>query len=132
MATRIRGWLLLLWAWLALWQPLNLAVVASEGLVALPVRGWPLGMLLLVRAAITAIGFAAARALWDRRPGAVVLARVAVVLSAGAQLFVYATSIAPNNRMPGDTPIHVTVALVTHAGWLLYLARSRRVRQTFG
>lgn len=127
-----RGWLVgLLCAFLGLWQPLNFAAAAAEALQALPVRGWPLALLLVVRLAVTAVGFAAARALWDRRTGAPALARAALVLSAVVQLFIYGTSIAPNNRMPGDTLYYVAFTVVAHGGWLLYLARSARVRRTF-
>jgi len=127
----VRGWLLVLCGWLGLWQPLSFAVAAADGLQALPVRGWPLGVLLAVRLAVTAIGFAAARSLHDRRPGAPALARAAIALSAIVQLFVYTTSIAPNNRMPGDTPYYVALTVLVHGGWLVYLARSSRVRCTF-
>lgn len=118
--------------WLGLWQPLNLAAAAADGMRALPVRGWPLGLLLVIRLAVTALGFAAARALWDRQPGALVLARAAIALSGLLQLFIYGTAIAPNNRLPGETPYYVVLTVLVHGGWLLYLARSARVRQTFG
>jgi hypothetical protein len=124
----IRGWLLILCAWLTIWLPLNTAAAAAEGLAALPVRGWPLALLLVVRIAITAIGVAAARALWARRPGAVPLTKAAIVLSGLVQLFVYATAIAPNNRMPGETPYYAAVVAAVHGGWLLYLTRSSQVR----
>lgn len=127
----IRGWLLVFCAWLAIWQPLNLAAFAAEALAALPVRGWRLALLLVARLVVTAVGLAAARSLWDVRPGAPALARVAVVLSAAIQLLIYATSIAPNNRMPGDTVIYAALTVVVHAGWLAYLARSARVRRTY-
>lgn len=122
-------WLVLLCGWLAVWQPVNLSVAAAEALSALPVRGWPLGMLLVVRIAVTAIGVAAARSIWDRRAGALPLARAAIVLSGAVQLFVYATSIAPNNRMPGDTPLYAAAVVLVHGGWLVYLAKSARVRR---
>lgn len=96
--------------------------------MALPVRGWPLGALIVGRVMVTAIGVAAARSIWDSRPGALGLTRAAIVLSGTAQLFVYATSIAPNNRIPGDTPLYVVATVAVHAGWLIYLARSARVR----
>jgi hypothetical protein len=111
---------------------MSLAVAAAEALQALPVRGWPLGLLLVVRVAVTAVGFAAARSLWDRRPGGPALARTAIVLSAIVQLFIYGTSIAPNNRMPGDTAYYVVLTVLLHGVWLLYLARSSRVRRTYG
>jgi hypothetical protein len=124
-----RGWLLLLCGWLAIWQPLNFAAAAAEWIAALPVRGWPLGILLAVRLAVTAVGLAAARALWDCHDGARALARAAVLLSAAFQLVVYATAIAPNNRVPGDTPVYVSVTVLVHGGWLLYLTRSTRARE---
>jgi hypothetical protein len=116
-------------AWLAIWQPLNLAAVAAEALTALPVRGWPLGVLLVVRVIITAIGVAAGRSIWERQAGALTLARTAIALSGAMQLLVYVTSIAPNNRMPGDTPRYAAVTILVHGGWLIYLARSARVRR---
>lgn len=108
-----------------------MAAFAAEALAALPVRGWPLALLLVARLVVTAVGLAAARSLWDVRPGAPALARLAVVLSAAIQLLIYATSIAPNNRMPGDTVIYAALTVVVHAGWLAYLARSARVRRTY-
>lgn len=119
----------LLCGWLAVWRPLNLAVAAVEAVEALPIRGWPLGVLLVVRVIATALGIAAARSIWDRRAGALILARTAIALSGVVQLFVYATSIAPNNRMPGDTPLYAAVTVAVHGGWLIYLARSARVRR---
>lgn len=124
-------WLWVFCAWLAIWQPVNLAAAAAEGVLALPIRGWPLGLLLVVRVIVTAVGLAAARSIWERREGAMTLARTAVVLSGAAQIFVYATSIAPNNRVPGDTPLYVAATVIVHVGWLIYLARSARVRNSF-
>jgi len=97
--------------------------------MALPVRGWPLGVLLVVRVTVTALGMAAARSIWERRAGALPLARTAIALSGAVQLFVYATSIAPNNRMPGDTPLYVAATILVHGGWLIYLAGSSRVHR---
>lgn len=130
-AAGVRGWLVLLCAWLVLWQPINLAVAAAEAMVALPIRGWSLAALLVVRVVVTAVGVAAGRALWQRRPGAPGLARVAIVSSALVQLFVYATSIAPNNRVPGDTRFYVMATIAVHGGWFLYLVCSARVRRVF-
>ena len=122
-------WLRLLSAWLGVWQPLNMAAAAAEGLGALAVRGWPLAALLVLRGLVAAFGVAGALAVWRQRPGALAVARLAVGLSLAAQLFVLATSIAPNNRAPGDTPLHVAGAVAVHGGWLIYLARSARARR---
>jgi hypothetical protein len=130
--TRTGGWLLILCGCLALWQPLNLAIAAAAALAALPIRGWPLGALLAVRVAVAALGVGAATAILDRRPTALGLARAALVLSCATELFVYSTSIFPNNRIPGDTPLYVAWTLLFHGAWLMYLSRSRRVRETLG
>lgn len=128
----IGGWLLALCGYLAVWQPLNLAAVAAESIAALPIRGWPLGALLALRVAITAIGLGAVLAIFDRKPGALPLAMAALLLSGGMELFVYATSFFPNNRLPGTTPFYMAWTVLFHGGWLLYLWRSTRVRRTLG
>jgi hypothetical protein len=47
-------------------------------------------------------------------------------------MFVYLTPYFPNNRLPGDTPFYVAGSLAYSGVWLMYLVRSRRVRNTFG
>lgn len=130
--TTIGGWLLVLCGYLAVWQPLTLAAVAAESLAALPVRGWQLGALLVVRIAIIALGIGAVIAIFDRKPAALALTRAALFLSGAMELFVYSTSVFPNNRLPGTTPFYMGWTIVFHGGWLLYLARSARVRRTLG
>jgi hypothetical protein len=132
-ANRIRhdrrgGWLLVLCLFLAIWQPLNLALVAASVLAALPVRGWPLALLLVARVMVTAVGVAAAIAIRHRHSGAATFAAVALVLSAGADLFVYTTSYFPSNRLPGDTVWYVAWSIATHGVWLGYVFKSRRLR----
>jgi hypothetical protein len=126
----IGGWLLLLCFCLAVGQPLNLAIVAVRALGALPIRGWPLGLVLGARVLATAIGVAAAIAILGRQAGAVRLALVALLLWAAVELFVYGTSYFPNNRMPGDTPLYVVATLTYYGVWTAYLLRSTRVRRT--
>lgn len=75
---------------------------------------------------------AAGFALFGVRPGAVTLAALALTASAATDLVTYLTPYFPSNRAPGQTPIFVAASIVYHAGWLLYLFRSRRVRTTFG
>ena len=129
---RIGGWLLVLCRLLIVFHPLSLAVTASSVLNALFVRGAPVAILLLVRLGVVAFGVAAGRALQNLRPDAVALARLALLLSAATDVFVYTTPYFPSNRLPGDTTYYVIASLVYHAAWLAYLARSKRVRQTFG
>ena len=59
------------------------------------------------------------------------LARASLLLSAGADVFVYATPYFPNNRPPGDSALILAASLVWYGVWLMYLWRSKRVRQTF-
>jgi len=127
----INGWLLVLCVGLLVWQPVSLALGAAGTLGALAVRGAPAGLALAARLVVAAVGIAAGLALVDRRAGAVTLARSALVLSAAMDLWIYATPYLPNNRTPGDTPLYVAASLAYHAAWLAYLARSKRVRNTF-
>jgi len=85
------GWLLVLCLFLAIWQPVNLALAASNALAALPMRGWPLALLLAVRVIVTAFGVASAIAISHRHPGAATMATVSLTLSAGLDLIVYTT-----------------------------------------
>jgi hypothetical protein len=127
----VGGWLLLLCRLLIIFQPLSLAVTAAGALGAVAVRGAPVALILVLRLLVVALGVAAGRALQAMRPGAVALAKVALVVSATTDLFVYTTPYFPNNRLPGDTVYYVVASLAYHGAWLTYLIRSRRVRNTF-
>ena len=63
-----------------------------------------------------------------RRPTAVALAKASLVLSAAIDLFDYLQPFFPSRRAPGETPLFVIVSITYYGGWLLYLARSKRVR----
>ena len=116
---------------LILWQPVSLGLVGSSALNSLSVRGLPLALVLLGRIAVAAVGVAAGLALWRRRPGAVTLARASLLLSAAADVFVYSTPYFPNNRPPGDSTVILAASLLWYGIWLMYLWRSKRVRQVF-
>jgi hypothetical protein len=116
---------------LILWQPVSLGLVGSSALNSLSVRGLPLALVLLGRIAVAAVGVAAGLALWRRRPGAVTLARASLLLSAAADVFVYSTPYFPNNRPPGDSTLILAASMLWYGIWLMYLWRSKRVRQTF-
>lgn len=131
MADRVRGWLLLLCRLLVVFHPLSLAVTASGALSAIAVRGTAVVLILILRLAVVGFGMAAGRALQTLQPGAVTLARFALLASAATDLFVYTTPYFPNNRPPGDTTYYVAASLAYHGAWLLYLARSKRVRATY-
>jgi hypothetical protein len=127
----VGGWLLLLCRLLIIFQPLSLAVTAAGALGAVAVRGAPVALILVLRLLVVALGVAAGRALQARRPGAAALAKVALVISAATDVFVYTTPYFPNNRLPGDTVYYVAASLAYHAAWFTYLVRSRRVRNTY-
>jgi Ca2+/H+ antiporter len=131
MADRVRGWLLLLCRLLVVFHPLSLAVTASGALGALSVRGTAVASILIFRLVVVGFGMAAGRALQHVQPGAVTLARAALLASAATDVFVYTTPYFPNNRAPGDTPLYVAATLAYHGAWLLYLTRSERVRATY-
>lgn len=127
----VGGWLGLLCRVLIIWQPLSLALIASSTLNSLSVRGVSLGLVLIGRLLVAAFGVAAGLALWRRRPAALALAKASLLLSAAADVFVYTTPYFPNNRPPGDAGLILTASLFWYAGWLAYLYRSKRVRETF-
>jgi hypothetical protein len=131
MAERIGGWLLVLCRLLVVFHPLSLALTASSALGALSVRGTAVGLILLLRLVVVGFGMAAGRALQTLQPGAVTLAKAALLASAATDLFVYTTPYFPNNRLPGDTIYYVAASLAYHGAWLAYLIRSSRVRATF-
>jgi hypothetical protein len=128
----VGGWLLLLCRLLIVFHPLSLAVTASSVINALFVRGAPVAIVLILRLVVVAFGVAAGLALQNVRPDAVALARLALLLSAATDVFVFTTPYFPSNRFPGDTTFYVVASLAYHGAWLAYLARSKRVRQAFG
>jgi hypothetical protein len=125
------GWLLLFCLLLLVWQPVSLALVASSVLGAVTIRGLPVALVLVTRVLAASLGIAAGLALLGRRPGAVTLAKVSLAVSAATDVFVYTTPFFPNNRPPGDTPLFVGVSLAYHAAWMIYLFRSKRVKEIF-
>jgi hypothetical protein len=130
-AAGVGGWLLVLCRVLVVLHPLSLAVTASNALGALSSRGTSIALILILRLVVVGFGMAAGRALQNLQPGAVTLAKAALVSSAATDLFVYTTPYFPNNRMPGDTIYYVVASLAYHAAWIAYLARSSRVHHTY-
>ena len=127
----IGGWLLVLCLLLLVWGPVRSAVVASNALGALSVRGPSLAAALVALVLATSFGVAAGIALLTKRGPAVAIGKAALILSAALDLVIYSTSYFPSNRMPGDAPIYIAASLSYHGAWLAYLFRSRRVRNTY-
>jgi hypothetical protein len=131
MAESVGGWLLLLCRLLVIFNPLSLAITASNAMSALPARGAAGALILLLRLVVVGFGMAAGRALQTVQPGAVTLGKAALVASAATDIFIYTTPYFPNNRMPGDTIYYVAASLAYHGAWLAYLWLSPRVRSTY-
>jgi hypothetical protein len=131
MAETVGGWLLLLCRLLVVFHPLTLAITASGALSSLSSRGSAVALILVLRLVVVGFGIAAGRALQTVQPGAVTLAKAALLASAATDVFVYTTPFFPNNRPPGDTVYYVAASLAYHGAWLAYLFRSDRVRNTY-
>lgn len=129
--TRLPNALLLLCLLLILVQPVSVGLTASRALDALAFRGLPAILVLTLRLLVAALGVAAGRALLGRRAGALKLAKTALIAGAATDVFVYLTPYFPSNRAPGETPIFVGLSLAYYSAWLVYLSRSRRVREAF-
>jgi hypothetical protein len=129
--SRIRGWLLVLGVLLLVWQPLSLALTTAVALEKLSLRGSGLAIILLARLLAAGLGIAAGLSLFQRKPGAVTIAKGSLVFSAAIDVVVYATPFYPDNRPPGDAFVVLVVSLIYYGIWLAYLARSKRVRSTF-
>ena len=126
-----RGWLLVFCLLLLVWQPVSLGLTASGVLDSLAVRGLPLALVLMMRVLVAAFGIAAGLALLGRRPGAVTMAKVSLGASAATDVFVYTTPFFPKNRPPGDTALFVGASLAYYGVWMIYLFRSKRVKEMF-
>jgi len=123
-----RGWLLILCAYLALWQPMSFASEVTATLPTLGMRG-PAGVLELVaHAAVAAIAVAAGWGLRVGNPGAPRMAEIAVVLCAAAAVQSLYWTRLPHDVMPGDRLPLAVLAMAHATGWIMYLRKSRRVR----
>ncbi len=128
----IGGWLLVLCVLLIVYQPLSLAMTAAQSIPAIVMRGAGVAVVLVIRLIVTGFGVGAALALLSGRASGVAMAKAALIASAASDVFVYTTHFFPSNRMPGDTPLYVAASLAYYGAWLAYLARSKRVRLTYG
>jgi hypothetical protein len=116
----------------AVWNPTSIALQASSIAWSHAVRPAASLAFLGARLAITGIGIAAAIALWVRRPGAVWLAKLTLVLFVVEGVVRLSTRMDLTSAPPG-TRLPLAMFLVVHnTTWYLYLQFSRRVRATYG
>jgi hypothetical protein len=127
----VRGWLILLCGYLALWQPLTFAAEVTGAMGTLGMRGPAAVIELGVHGCITAFAVAAAWGLWIGNPNAPAMAEAAVACCALEVLQSLAWSRLPHDIPPGDR-LPIALAAITHAtGWIVYLRKSRRVRSLY-
>ena len=119
-----RGWSLLLCATLLLWRPLDFAFELPSTLSSLGHRGIVAVVELLFHGVVGAVAVAAARALWDTMPAAVLLTRVALSLSAIATWQSLYWSVLPHQTFPSDRLPLAAFATCVAIGWLVYLRRA--------
>lgn len=124
------GWLLVLALLLTVGEPLVLAPEVARLLPTLATRDPSVAVLLTVRVLVTGFGVSAGLAIFARRPHAAGMATLALTLLGGVSLLAMLTPILPSNRLPGTTAPAALAVLVYYAAWMVYLRRSRRVRET--
>jgi hypothetical protein len=103
-----------------------------RALPSLGMRGAAGAIEILFHAAVAMLAVAAVRALSTPLPSAVVLTAAALIASAIATVQSHYWSVLPHQTMPGDE-LPLSILAVVHATvWLVYLFRSRRVRELAG
>ena len=124
--------ILLLIVLLTIWNPGSLALQAASALQNIEARSTMSLVFLALRLLITGGGVAAGIALWLRRPGAVRLAKLSLVLFAAEAIARLSSGVDVGRAPPGTRlPIAIFIALHNTA-WYLYLELSRRVRAVYG
>lgn len=123
-------WLRLLSILLIVWEPLSLAPGIARLLPTLADRGYGVALLLTARVIVAGVAVAAGLSLWNRRPHAISLARVALVLSAVSQLVPLLTLLLPTSLPPDRRVLVAGVVILYYSAWVALLSRSR-VRTMF-
>jgi hypothetical protein len=124
-------WVAILCLILTLWNPASLALLAASSIVNVSSQSWLALVFLFTRLLLTSIGVAAGIALWLRRPGAVWLAKLSLILFAVEAVVRLSTRVGLSQAPPG-TRLPRAILLVAHnAAWFFYLTKSRRVRAAY-
>jgi hypothetical protein len=114
------------------WNPASLSLQLAASVTNLSAQTTLSLLFLAARLVITSVGVAAGRALWLRRPRAVLLAKTALMLFGIEAVVRLSTRVGLSEAPPG-TRFPLALFLILHnAAWYLYLQRSRRVSATYG
>ena len=123
--------MILLCAYLGLWQPMTFAAEVTGAMGTLSMRGPVAVIELVVHGCITAFAVAAAWGLWIGTPNAPAVAQAAVACCAIEVLQSLGWSRLPHDIPPGDRLPFALVAITHATGWIGYLRKSRRVRSLY-
>jgi hypothetical protein len=104
------------------WEPLAFALYASSILDRVVDRGPLAATLLMAHVIVLGVGIAAGLAIWNRRGGALPLARTAVALAACAAAVNAATGALPHNQPPGVGAVLTAGLLAYYGAWFAYLS----------
>jgi hypothetical protein len=129
---RIPLWILPLIFILTIWNPATLALHASSMVWTIGARSTLSLVCLAARLVITSVGVAAGLSLWLRRPGAVPLTKLSLLLF-GIEAVLRLSSRVDLGRAPPGTRLPLAIFIILHnAAWYAYLHLSRRVRAAYG
>jgi hypothetical protein len=130
--SRIPLWILPLIFIFTIWNPAALALHAASAVWNIGTRPTLSLILLAARLIITGVGIAAGMALWFRRPGAVWLAKLSLMLF-GLEAVVRLSSGVDAGAAPPGTRLPLAIFVIVHNGaWYAYLHLSDRVRAAYG
>ena len=108
---------------LVLWEPVTLAFAASSLLPRIVEHGATAFAVLGMKILVAALGMAAGIALWQDRPGAMKLARVALVCSLVTTVVARTTHFWPATLPPGVAGPALAASLAWTGGWLVWSLR---------
>ena len=115
---------------LLVWQPLSLATTMSGLVDELSVRGAGLGFILLLRLLAAGLGIAAGLALFQAKPGVVILAKASLVFSAPSTSSHTRRHSRRTTGRPATRRSSLSRRWSTTARGSRTLTRSKRVRET--